>query len=67
MIFTHQLRYIWFVCATFTILIGPHSYNPVSAADEVVNKGHRVVTLAPHLAEVVFAAGAGEYLIGVIS
>ena len=67
MIFTHQLRYVWFVCATLTILIWPHSYNPASAADEVVNKGHRVVTLAPHLAEVVIAAGAGEYLIGVIS
>lgn len=29
------------------------------------NAGERVVTLAPHLAELVFAAGAGEQLVGV--
>lgn len=34
-------------------------------ADEAARPAMRIVTLAPHLAELVFAAGAGETLVGV--
>jgi ABC-type Fe3+-hydroxamate transport system substrate-binding protein len=30
-------------------------------------KRHRIVTLSPHLAEIVYASGAGDYVVGVIA
>ena len=36
-------------------------------ANESFSNGHRIVTIAPHLAEITHAAGAGGYLVGVVS
>jgi ABC-type hemin transport system substrate-binding protein len=30
-------------------------------------KRHRIVTLSPHLAEIVYASGAGDYVVGVMA
>ncbi|MDA1331366.1 MAG: helical backbone metal receptor [Proteobacteria bacterium] len=62
-----QPYHIWLVFGMLVILLGLSSHTWAPSANDGLDKRHRVVTLAPHLAEVVFAAGAGEHLIGVIS
>ena len=62
-----QLRCLWAFFGASGTLLWLFCHSAALAADAGVHKHHRIVTLAPHLAEVVFAAGAGEHLIGVIS
>jgi iron complex transport system substrate-binding protein len=43
---------------------GPGTAHPPSAAPEA--PARRIITLAPHLAELVYAAGAGDRMVGVV-
>jgi iron complex transport system substrate-binding protein len=52
------------VLAVLATACGRDGGPPVPAGDP--GPARRIVTLAPHLAEIVFAAGAGEHLVGVV-
>ena len=51
-------------CLVLAAACGPAPGKPPPAADGA-SESPRIVTLAPHLAELVFAAGAGDRLVGV--
>jgi iron complex transport system substrate-binding protein len=62
--FLQVLRWVVFTATLLIVTACGDTELPVNAPDSAA-PARRIVTLAPHLAELVYAAGAGEYLIGV--
>src|SRR5437867_4893253 len=65
--------HFWALVALIAGLGGPAGAAPVAAVDatgarvELVGPATRIVSLAPHATELVFAAGAGERVVGVLA
>lgn len=61
------------VCALFFFIAASSSYAGLSVIDDVGNTvtlkqpAKRIVSLAPHVTELLFAAGAGDRVVGVVS
>ena len=51
----------------FFVLFGFFFVIEESLSQDELTKRHRIVTLSPHLAEIVYASGAGDYVVGVIA
>ncbi len=60
------LRVFLFFCALIIFGSALSDFREPLADDELPKK-HRIVTLSPHLAEIVYASGAGEYMVGVMA
>ena len=62
-----------FVAASCCLLIWPLAVNALQVTDDIGKKisldkpAQRIVSLAPHLTELLFAAGAGDAVVGVVS
>lgn len=61
-----MLRVFVFFCA-FTFFVSVLSERKEVLAQDDLPQAHRIVTLSPHLAEIVYAAGAGNYVVGVMA
>ncbi len=55
----------WLLAICVAAITVACSGDEASAPERIAPADIRIVTLAPHLAEIVFAAGAGQYLVGV--
>jgi len=51
----------------FFVLFGFFFVIEESLSQDESTKRHRIVTLSPHLAEIVYASGAGDYVVGVMA
>lgn len=61
-----RLRILSFFFAFITLGVSLSETRESLAQDES-GKSHRIVTLSPHLAEIVYASGAGGYVVGVMA
>lgn len=61
-----RLRRAWLAVVLLALTAGCKGPAPVVATGAGTPPVQRIVTLAPHLAELVFSAGAGDRLVGVV-